>query len=412
LTPFVAVPTLVLTASWITLGALSGFAAFSVETWTGFPADLKSSALSAGAMTFRFWARFGLIFDAVLRGKTADMKAPTPASILKYPLIAWLFVLAGYVMAPVAFVLGSAYRLVGTPFLAAFRGAREVIVGFLPWMARVFRFLGRFIVRIFPFVGGFILGGLKTAFFAAAAGAAILAGPIGRDAFLTKYKAASLPGWIAFRLTQAAALVAIVVTGALGAVIGLASSPVHIVMGALETAFDWSGVNATGEAFFTRWMLAVKNDGAFTALLDRGFPLAATGLTLATRLTRVLNGAAISLYTALFLPFLAIATIIRASLAASRGEDLRSPDGTDRKDEKGSETPVVSRPGFILPAVLGLIGAVAVALPVGYLLVLPLTLLNIGLLAASALVGAGLGLALSQPQAWSGWLTGVVSEGG
>jgi hypothetical protein len=412
ITPFVAVPALVLSASWIALGALSGFAAFSVETWTGFPADLKNSALSAGAMTFRFWARFGLIFDAVLRGKTADMKAPTPVNILKYPVIAWLFVLAGYVMAPVAFVLGSAYRLVGTPFLAAFRGAREVIVGFLPWMARVFRFLGRFVVRIFPFAGGFIVGGLKTAFFGAAAGAVILAGPIGRDAFLTDYKAATVPGWIAFRLTQLAALVAVVVTGAIGAVIGLVSSPVHIVMGALELAFDWSGINATGEAFFTRWMLSVKNDGAFTALLDRGFPLAATNLTLATRMTRVLNGAGISLYTALFLPFLSIATIVRATLAASRGEDKRSPNGTDRKDEKGSETPVVSRPGFILPAVLGLIGAVAVVAPVGYLLVVPLTLLNIGLLAVAGLVGAGAGLALSQPQAWSGWLTGIISDGG
>ncbi|MCM2303916.1 MAG: hypothetical protein NDJ72_04390 [Elusimicrobia bacterium] len=414
LAPFIAVPALALTAAWTTLGVLAGFAAFSVETWKGFPADLKSSAVSAGAMTFRFWARFGLIFDSVLRGGSTDeaMKKELSANILKYPVIAWLFVLAGYAMSPVAFLLGSAYRLVGTPFLAAFRGAREVIVGFLPWMARVFRFLGRLVVRIFPFAGGLIVGALKTAFFGAAAGAAVLAGPIGRDAFTGEYKAASVPGWIGYRLTQLAALAAILVTGAVGAVVGLLVSPVHVVMGALELAFRWSGLSDSGERFFKLWMKAVKNDGGLTALLDRGFPLAETGLSLAARTTRVLNGAAISLYTALFLPFVSIATIVRASRAASRGEDKRSPDGTERKDETGAETPVAPRAGVVLPAALGLIGAAAGVFAAGYFLVAPLVLLDFGILALAALVGGGLGLALSQPQAWSGWLTGIVSAGG
>ena len=413
LAPFVAVPALVLSASWISLGALAGFAAFSVETWKGFPSDLKSSALSAGAMTFRFWARFGLIFDSVLRGGSTDeaMKKDLSANILKYPFIAWLFVLAGYAMSPVAFLIGSAYRLIGTPFLAAFRGAREVIVGFLPWMARVFRFLGRLVVRIFPFMGGFIVGALKTAFFGAAAGAALLAGPIGRDAFLTDYKAKTLPGWIGFRLTQVLALAAVVVTGAVGAVIGLASSPVHVVMGALELAFDWSGLSPKGEEFFSRWMKAVKNDGGLTALLDRGFPLAAENLSLPARVTRALNGTAISLYTALFLPFLSIATIVRASRAASRGEDKRSPDGTDRKDEKGSETPVAPRAGVVLPAVLGTLGAAAGVAAALYFLVAPLVLLDLGLLAAAAVLGGAAGLALSQPQAWSGSVSGALAEG-
>ncbi len=413
LAPFVAVPALVLSASWITLGALAGFAAFSVETWKGFPSDLKGSALSAGAMTFRFWARFGLIFDSVLRGGSTDeaMKKELSANILKYPVIAWLFVAAGYVMSPVAFVLGSAYRLVGTPFLAAFRGAREVIVGFLPWMARVFRFLGRLVVRIFPFMGGFIVGALKTAFFGAAAGAALLAGPIGRDAFTSEYKAATVPGWIAFRLTQLAALAAVVVAGAVGAVIGLLSSPVHVVMGALELAFDWSNLSPKGERFFKLWMKAVKNDGAVTVLLDRGFPSAENNLSLAARTTRVLNGILISLYTALFLPFVSLATIVRATRAASRGEDKRSPDGTDRKDEQGAETPVAVRPGFILPAVLGTLGAAAGVAAALYFLVAPLVLLDLGLLAGAALVGGGAGLALSQPQAWSGWLSGAAGQG-
>lgn len=413
LAPFVAVPALALAIAWISLGTLAGFAAFSVETWKGFPSDLKSSALSAGAMTFRFWARFGLIFDSVLRGGSTDeaMKKELSANILTYPIIAWLFVAAGYVMSPVAFVLGSAYRLVGTPFLAAFRGAREVIVGFLPWMARVFRFLGRLVVRIFPFMGGFIVGAVKTAFFGAAAGAAVLAGPIGRDAFLTDYKAKTLPGWIGFRLTQVLALAGVIVTGAVGTVIGLLSSPVHVVMGALELAFKWSGLSDKGETYFKLWMKAVKNDGAVTVLLDRGFPLAAENLSLAARVTRVLNGTAISLYTALFLPFVSIATIVRASRAASRGEDKRSPDGTDRKDEKGTEAPVTSRPGIVLPAVLGTLGAAAGVATALYFLVAPLVLLDLGLLAAAAVLGGGAGLALSQPQAWSGSVSGAVAEG-
>lgn len=413
LAPFVAVPALVLAASWISLGTLAGFSAFSVETWKGFPSNLKTSALSAGAMTFRFWARFGLIFDSVLRGGSTDeaMKKDLSANILKYPVIAWLFVAAGYVMSPVAFIIGSAYRIVGTPFLAAFRGAREVIVGFLPWMARVFRFLGRLVVRIFPFMGGLIVGGLKTAFFGAAAGAAVLAGPIGRDAFLTDYNAKTLPGWIGFRLTQAAGLAAILVTGALGAVIGLLSSPVHIIMGALELAFDWSGLSPKGEKYFERWMLAVRNDGGFPALLDRRFPAAEKNLSLPARVTRVLNGTGIALYTAVILPFVSIATIVRASYAAHRGVDTPSAGVASRKDETGTEVPVASRPGIVLPAVLGTLGAAAGVAAALYFLVAPLVLFDLVLLAAAALVGGGIGLALSQPQAWSGAVSGAVAEG-
>ncbi len=365
-------------------------------------------------MTFRFWARFGLIFDSVLRGGSTDeaMKKDLSANILKYPVIAWLFVLAGYVMSPIASVLGAAYRLVGTPFLAAFRGAREVIVGFLPWMARVFRFLGRFIVRIFPFIGGFIGGALKTAFFGAAAGAVMLAGPIARDAFESDYKPATLPGWIGYRLTQLAALAAVLVTGAVGAVIGLLSSPVHVVMGALELAFSWSGVNDSAETFFTRWMKTVQNDGAFHALMERGFPLVKDNLSLAARTTRVLNGTLISLYTAILLPFVSIATIVRASISAFNGTDAKRADSSSRStDETGTEAAVASRPGFILPAVLGMIGAAVGVAALGYFLVAPLVLLDFGLLALAGLAGTGLGLALSQPQAWKGLFSGAIGEG-
>lgn len=411
LTPFIAVPALVLAGSWTLLGALAGFAAFSLETWKGFPSDLKNSSLAAGSMTFRFWARFGLIFDSVLRGKTADTSAPTPANLFKYPVIAWLFVLAGYVMAPVAFVLGAAYRLVGTPFLAAFRGAREVIVGFLPWMARVFRFLSRFIVRIFPFMGGLIAGALRTAFFGAAAGAVILAGPIARDAFESSYKPSTLPGWFGYRLTQLAALAAVLVTGAVGAAVGLVSSPVHVVMGALELAFDWSNINAAGEAFFTRWMRSIKNDDGLQALINRGFPGAEKNLSLSARTTRVLNGAAISLLSAVALPFVSLATIARASLAAYRGVDVKNGDSSARRvDESGTQAPVASRAGFVLPAVMGALGALAAVGIAGFLVFTPIGLTGWATIAGAGLLGGAFGLSLSQPQAWTS-AKGTLSEG-
>lgn len=419
LAPWIAVPALALSIGWITLGTLAGFAAFSTETWKGFPTDLKNSALSAGGMTFRFWARFGLIFDSVLRGKMADMNAPTPANIFKYPLIlgflpiAGVFVFIGYIFTPIVFVLGAAYRLVGTPFLAAFRGAREVIVGFLPWMKQVLDFIGRFIMRIFPFVGGLIVGTLTTAFFGVAAGAVVLAGPIARDAFGTKYKPASLPGWVAYRLTQLAALAAIVVTGAIGAAVGLLSSPVHIVMGALDAAFDWSGVSDSGEAFFGRWMRTVENDGALDALVNRGFPPAEKNLTLAARMTRVLNATAISFVTAFFLPFVSIATIVRATIAAFKKVDVNNR-ASRSTDETGTEKTVAARPGFILPAVLAALGAAAAVwayAAFGAALLSPAGLWALAAYAAVAALGAGLGLALSQPQAWSGWLSDAAAEG-
>ncbi len=400
LAPVVAVPALALAAGWIALGALAGFAAFSVETWKGFPTDLKNSSVSAGAMTYRFWARFGLIFDSVLRGSSTDeaMKKELSANILRYPVIAWPFILAGYVMSPIAFALGAAYRVVGTPLLAAFRGAREVIVGFLPWMERVIRFLTRVIEHSFPFIVGFITGALKTAFAGASVGAVLLAGPIARDAFGTTYKPASLPGWVAYRLTQVAALAAIVVTGALGTAIGLLVSPVHVMMGALLNAFAWSGVNDAGATFFKRWVLAVKNDGAFSVLIERGFPLAKDNLSLAARTTRALNGTAISLYTALWLPLVSIGTIVRATSAALHGVDVKRADTPSRSTgETGTEPAVTPRPGFVAPTMLGLIGAGAGVLAYGVL---------------GGLAGAGLGLALSQPQVLSGWLSDVISEGG
>ncbi len=414
LAPWVAIPALAFTFGWPALGVLAGFAAFSVETWTGFPAALKDSAVSAGRMTFRFWGRFGLIFDSVIRGKSADeaMKTELSANILTYPVIAWLFVLAGYVMAPVAFVLGAGYRLVGTPFLAAFRGAREVIVGFLPWMGRVFRFLGKLVVRIFPFMGGLIWGALKGVFVSAAAGAVILAGPIARDAFEhSSYKPATVPGWLGYRLTQLAAFAATLVTGAAGAAIGLASGLLHAVMYAFHMAFQWARFSEGAETFFKRWVRSIEKDGAFEALTERRFPAAPAGLTLAGRVARVLNGTLIAAYTAFFIPFVSLAAFVRASYAAYKGIEAENADtNPNRKEDEGAETKVEPRAGAVLPAALALLGAAALAGAAGYLLILPLTLANIGLLAAAAAVGATAGLALSQPQAWSGFFGAIASD--
>ena len=406
--PWIAVPALALTASWTALGVLAGFAAYSVETWKGFPGELKRTSLSAGSATFRFWARFGLIFDSVIRGKSSDeaMKKELSANILQYPVIAWAFVLAGYFFTPFASAFGAVYRLVATPLVAAFRGAREVVVGFLPWMDRVIRFVGRVIVRIFPFIGGFIWGSLKTAFFAAAAGAVILAGPIARDSFETDYTPASLPGWVAYRLTQLGGLLATLVAGAAGAVVGLAVAPLHVLMGALAEAFSLSKVSPGATAFFKRWTSSIEDDGGFKVLMERRFPDAGKGLTLAGRATRVLNGLAIAAYLAFCLPVLSVATLVRAATAASGREPKKDESvSTRRPDEQGAETKVEPRAGFAVPAVLGAIGLVGGA-AAAFFLAAPLTVV-----AGAAALGAALGLALTQPQAYAGWGRGVASEG-
>ena len=165
-------------------------------------------------------------------------------------------------------------------------------------------------------------------------------------------------------------------------------------MGALEQAFVWSKISDSGTAFFKRWMRSVMNDSAYTALVERSFPVAGKNLSLGTRMTRVINGTFISLYTALFLPFVSIATIIRATRAAYNGVDAALADTSGRHaEETGTETPVATRPGFIVPATLAALvsgAAVWAYAAFGAALLAPIGLWAIAAYAAVAALGAAL----------------------
>ncbi|MDX6771036.1 MAG: hypothetical protein SF051_16010 [Elusimicrobiota bacterium] len=387
------------------LGVGAGLAAFSTKTWTNFPADLRDTAVGAARTTFRFWARFGLIFDAVLRGKSTDdvMKGDVSANLFAYPLIAWPFVAVGYVFVPVAFVLGAAWRVIGTPILAALRGAKEVAVGFFPWLARLFRFLGNVLRNFLPFLGGFLWGAVRGLFYGGAAGAVVLAGPVFRDVVAAQYAPRTLPGWVAYRLLQLGGLIATLGLGAAGFVAGVVFSPLHALMSAFERAFAWSDASAGAEAFFKRWMRALSEDKGFTALIERS--ATSTGSeTLAARGSRLLNGTLTGAALLFTVPFLALATLARSLYAAARGETVQDSnfDWEKQLPAKGAERAVEGNPGFALPVVLGLLGVAAGVF--GYATFAPASIIfggaaGLALWAGAGVFGGVLGLALSQPWA-------------
>lgn len=404
--PFVTVPALPLFAYQtilVTLGAGAGLSAYSLQTWREFPGELKGTTLSAARTTFRFWARFGLIFDAVLRGKSTDaaQKAELPAGLFQYPLGAWIPVLIGYVATPVAFVIGAAWRLVGTPLLAAWRGFVDVAVGFFPWLARVFRFIGKVLRNIVPFAAGLVWGAVRGAFLGAAAGAVTAAAPVARDVVAAPYAPKTIPGWAAYRLLQLAGLVATVAVGAVGAVAGLLVSPVHVVLSALRTAVKWSDVSDTLKRFFARYENALSEDAAFNRLIERGSKSEGSE-SLAARGSRLLNGTLSGIALVAAYPFLALATLIRSLNAAARGVEVEhySTDFDRNMPVKGEERPVDANPaGAVIPAFVGASGAVIGVL--AYAALAPSWLVFGGLAGlamwpAAALAGFGLGLALSQ----------------
>lgn len=403
--PFIAVPALPLLAykSIVAgLGAAAGLSAFSVRTWLGFPADLKATSLAAGRTTFRFWARFGMIFDAVLRGKSTDeaQNAPLPAGIHKYPVIAMAFVLLGYVATPIAFVIGALWRLIGTPLLAAWRGAHDVAVGFFPWLAKVFRFLGDVIRNIIPFFFGFLWGAVRGAFFGAAAGAIAAAAPVARDVVAASYAPKTVPGWAAYRLHQALGIVATLAVGAVGAAAGLLVSPVHILLSALRTAFKWSDASEGASTFFERYERALSEDKALNQLLERGSKSEGSE-ALVARGSRLVNGSLSGAALALTYPFISLATLVRSLGAAFRGVDVErySTDFDRNEPAKGEERPVDSSAGAVIPAVAGALGAAGGVY--AYAALAPASILfgglaGLGMWAAAGLLGFGLGLALSQ----------------
>jgi hypothetical protein len=404
--PFVTVPALPLLAykSIVTaLGAAAGLSAFSVRTWLGFPADLKATSLAAGRTTFRFWARFGMIFDAVLRGKSTDeaQNAPLPAGIHKYPVIAMPFVLLGYIATPIAFVIGAGWRLVGTPLLAAWRGAHDVAVGFFPWLAKVFRFLGDVFRNIIPFIGGLLWGALRGVFFAAAAGAIVASAPVFRDVVLAEYEPKSVPGWVSYRLLQLGGLIATLGVGLAGAAAGLLVSPAHTVLSMLRMAFKWSDASPSADRFFSRFERALSEDKAFNALMERGSK-SERAETLASRGSRLVNGTLSGLALLAVYPFLALATFVRGLYTAARGVEIERWD-TDferNRPAKGAERETVPNAGFLAPAILGGLGLAGGVLAYAWYAPAVLVfggLAGLGMWAAAGLAGMFLGLALSQP---------------
>ncbi len=420
--PFVTVPALPLLAytSVVTaLGAAAGFAAFSTRTWANFPADLRDDAVGAARTTFRFWARFGMIFDSVLRGKSTDevMNGEVSGNIFKHAAIAWPFVAVGYVFVPVAFVLGAAWRVVGTPILAAFRGAKDVIVGFIPWMSQVIDFAVRLLRNIVPFVGGFLWGVVRGLFAGGFAGAVMLAGPIYRDAVRADYTPYSLPAVIGHRLLQLAALLSVLVVGAAGFVVGVLVSPLHALLSGLKWAFDWSDVSLRARAFFARWDGALRDDEALKLLVSRPLPVASVE-TLNARRVRLLNNVLIAAPLLLALPFVALATLIRSVKAAFGPKrdavEWELPiNGGIARDGKERVVAADASATPAIPLLLGLMGAsgavyayslfgASLVIPAAWLALLPWAVpaLVTAVLpwVAAALLGAGVGFALSQPK--------------
>ncbi|MFI5363813.1 MAG: hypothetical protein ACHQ49_17770, partial [Elusimicrobiota bacterium] len=395
---------LTLKGVWISVGTLAGFAAFHTETWKGFPGDVANSAVTAAGTTFRFWARFGMIFNGVLRAGSTDAasKAALPLNVLDYPIIAWPAVLVGYVFAPAAFVLGAGYQLVATPVVAGIRGAREVLVGFFPWLSRVLRFLGRLIVRGAPFVLGFTVGSAKTFFISGAAGAAALAGPVIRDA-AEDYESRTLPGKVMRVAMIVVGYASALVLGALGFVVGAVSSPLTILFGGLQKAFDWSNVSPSANTFFKRWWTALHEDKGLNDLVDRRFP-ATKAENMGTRIVRVANGIVLSAVEAAALPIVSQGSFIRAVYAAAKGADTPAANSSfgDGVITGAKERPVAETPGAVLPIVLAVVGAAALTygatFAVSYLFLEGLWAL--GAYAVAAAAGIGLGLAASQPAAF------------
>ena len=401
----VVVSALTIKAVWIGLGVMAGFSAYNTQTWKNFPNDLANSSKTAAGTTFRFWGRFGLIFNAVLRGRSTDeaTKAELPLNILSYPLIAWPAVVAGYVLAPVAFLLGAGYQLVGTPVLAGLRGLREVVVGFFPWLSRVFRFVGRLIIRSAPFVGGLVIGALRTTFIAGAAGAGKLAGPVIRDA-AADYESKTFPGTVVRFAMIGVGYASALVLGALGFAMGVVSSPLTILFGGLQKAFDWSNIDSGASKFFKLWWTAMNEDKGLNALVDRRFP-AARVETMGARVVRTANGIAMSLLETLSLPFVSLGAFVRATASAIKGVEVPEKYNTfgDGVITNAKERPVESTPGLIIPIALAVVGAAGglyafATLGAAYFALSGLS--AVAAYAASTIIGAGLGLAASQPKAF------------
>ncbi|MFA6317811.1 MAG: hypothetical protein WC943_10365, partial [Elusimicrobiota bacterium] len=182
---------------WHGLAVLVGFAAGAGaaewESWAAFPKELSEAVRDTASMTFRFWARFGRIFDAVVRGAKVSgaLEADLPLSIASYPVLAWPAVLIGYATAPVLSVLGAVYKTVQFPIRAAVSGMRRIVDGLIPWLIDAVDFIVRIIRKLGPAVYAFVSTSFQDLLSGGFVGAMALAGDV--------YASAARPStWFSF----------------------------------------------------------------------------------------------------------------------------------------------------------------------------------------------------------------------
>ncbi|TBR24481.1 hypothetical protein EPO15_03940 [bacterium] len=425
--PYVAaLPALALKSGLVVLGFGLGASLAETDLWRSWPKEVVTGALDAGRTAFRFWARFGLVFRSVLTASSIDdaMKAELPGLFYKYPLLAWPFVVVGYVFAPVVTVLGAVFKGVEIPARAAWRGVKRIVVGLLPFMADVFAFLGRAIRRIVPAARALLYRGAKMAMMTAVGGAVVLAAPVWNSLVKGPYavdrawdgKLSQVPAALAMVLARALGFVAAVFLGAVGGLVGfVVGLPLTVTDAFLGFAASVAPEGALARAD-ARWTKTLERSAELETFHRVGAAAERRdGSTLPRGLGRFVAGAPGAVYA---LPFSIAGSLglFAVGLAAAFGYEravspLPNPlpqagEGRVREDAP-SEDSYKGSPW--LPMTLALVGAFGgllfspLLLSLVPMMWLPAVLMHgVFLNAAGALVGAAFGLALSQPKAWLG----------
>ncbi|MBI2362903.1 MAG: hypothetical protein HYV15_05920, partial [Elusimicrobia bacterium] len=366
----------------------------------------------------------GLVFRSVLSASSIDeaMKAELPAQFWRYPVLAWPFVLIGYAFTPFVTAFGAVFKAVEIPVRAAWRGVKRIVVGLLPFMADVFTFLGKAVRRFIPAVGSFLFRGGRMAVITAVGGAMVLAAPIWNSLVRGPYaidsvwdaKLSQVPAALAMVLGRALGLVASVFLGALGGIVGFVFGlPLIVTDAVLGFAAKVAPEGAAARAD-ARWTSAFEDAHRLETMhLVSASATRRDASTLPRALARLVAGAPGAVYA---LPF-AVSGLLglwALSLLAAFGYEREAPAepaAAQRSSEAAAEdVPAQDITGSPwVPMALALAGAVAGGLYAPVLLALvPLTWIPAALmspwllLGSGALVGATLGLALSQPNAWLG----------
>ncbi|PCI39926.1 MAG: hypothetical protein COB53_02410 [Elusimicrobia bacterium] len=447
------------------LGVVVGSAVSQYPLWLSFPRDVIQSATNAGANTFKFWARFGRILDSVLTGRSTEdaNKADLPANIFKYPVLAWPFFLTGLgvvpiVMAtgavalgwpvltvwgigaalifggaPVFFAAGLLYKVVETPIRAALRGLKQVAFQFFPWLIDFFNFLGRVLRKLFPFIGGGLWGIVRTAGFGIAAGFLTTARPIWEGVadseiaepdLQKRDRLYSIPRKVGIIAVRIAGGLTALVAGVLGAGIGLVLSLPFMLVHPLHIALDWAKIETGTIAGFTkRFHDNLDDEEGLGELAQTEFEAAGDqrSISLAHAVARLANAPLHAGYLSVALIATALTAYFRTwsrSLGwTTRPERVTAEPLDGVKEIRDADSKRISaapeNPHFWAPFLLGTLGALGGSAAV-YTTVLggalSLAWLPLALLALGTAAGGFIGLAISQPAAWSNLFGGIKKE--